>query len=132
MYDLDDNFLTEIGIINMPEPARGKLVEGIQQMISDRVGFAVVDQVGDSLSKEIGKINRSPRFAKKWLKAKFPHYAGTQEFAQFRQNVSADEAVATQFYAQNKWFAMNVPNLQTLVDKIKNDVMQELKTVNKK
>ena len=132
MYNLDDNFLTEIGIINMPEPARGHLVEGIQQSISDRVGLAIVDLIDDNQADEIDKINNSPQFAKKWLETKIPHYAGSQEFNHFLQHVAAEEAASTQLYAQTKWFERNLPNLPAVVEKVKNDVMQELKALNGK
>ena len=130
MFNLDDNFLTEIGIIDMPEPARGELVEGIQQMINDRVTLAMADQIDDSLIDGLNEINSSPKLAKKWLEKNLPHYSRSQEFAQFLQHVPAEEAVVTQLYAQNKWFEMNLPNLPSVVEKIKNDIMQELKALN--
>ena len=130
MYNLDDNFLTEIGIIDMPEPARGKLVEGIQQTINNRIGLELGDELTDFLVDELTQINNSPEFAKKWLEANIPHYVGTSEFSQFSQLISREGADVTQLYAQSKWFEKHLPTLPIVTERVVNEVMQEIKAIN--
>ena len=133
MYNIvDDDFMTEIGIIDMPEPARGELVKGIQQNISDRILLALSDQINDFLTNELEQINGSPDFAKNWLEKNIPHYAGSPEFAQFSQFITGEGIDTTQLYAQSKWFEMNLPTFPAVVEQVRNSVKQELKTINGK
>jgi hypothetical protein len=130
MFGIDDKFLEEIGIANMPEPARGQLVEGIQQTIQDRVLIQLADQINEFLTDELEQINSSPEFAEHWLKKNLPHYAGSSDYKQFAENIPAENV--TQLYAQTKWFEMNLPTYPATVAQVIDDVKQELKTINGK
>jgi hypothetical protein len=132
MYDLDDNFLAEIGIINMPEEARDQLVTGIQKTIQDRVLIKLADQITDFLESEIEQISGSLEYAKDWLKKNFPYYADSNEFAQFSDKVRSGDNDVVQLFAQNKWFEVNLPTFPAVVEQTKEEVKQELKTINGK
>jgi hypothetical protein len=130
MYELDDNFLTEIGIANMSEPAKGKLVAGIQQTISDRVLIKIADQVDEKLIDQLEAINgESPEAAKKWLESNLPNYADSADFKLFSDTVGSDNAI--QLFAQSKWFETNLPTFPAIVEQTASEVQDELKTVGK-
>jgi hypothetical protein len=128
MFGIEDKFLEEIGIANMPEPAKNHLIEGIQQTIQDRVLIALSDQIDEFLTNELEQINQSPEFAEQWLKKNLPHYEGSQQYKQFAEIVPNENS--KQLYAQSKWFEMNIPTYPETIERVIGQVKQELKTVN--
>ena len=130
MFSIDEKFMEEIGIMTMPQEARDQLVAGIEESIQNRVLMSVADDVTDFLQSELDGIGESDDFAKEWLSKNMPHYAGSNEFKQFSENVTeSEETTVDQLYAYAKWFEMNIPNFAGVVEQAKEQVKQELKQV---
>ncbi|HRN90255.1 MAG TPA: hypothetical protein PK265_00540 [Candidatus Saccharibacteria bacterium] len=133
MFDIDDKFMEEIGILTMPKEARDQLVAGIEQSIKNKVFIAVADDLNDFLQSELESIGESQEFAKDWLSRNLPHYDGSNEFTQFSQRVgSQDDITVEQLYAYTKWFEMNIPTFGSILEQVKEQVKQELKQVSGK
>jgi hypothetical protein len=130
MFELDDQFLTDIGIINMPEPARGKLIQGIQKMVQDRVTIELSNQLTDEIVEQLEQIGTSKEAAENWLAQHLPQYATSAEFEQFKTRVTDGDPVM--LFAQTKWIDANIPNFPAILLQVLTEVKGELKTINGK
>jgi hypothetical protein len=130
MFSIDEKFMEEIGILTMPEEARDRLVASIEESIRNRVLIAVSGDINDFMQSELESMSDSPDFAKEWLSKNLPHYAGSNEFKQFNDRAdSSGDVTVEQLYAYVKWFEMNIPEFGSILENIKNQLKQELKTV---
>lgn len=127
MFDLTEEFLQEVGIANMPEPARGSLVSGIKKMIQDRVNIKLADSLTDEKIDELERISSSLDDAKWWLGENVARYADSAEYMQFTQQVTDGDPV--QLFAQTKWFQVNVPGMAVVLQDTLDEVKGELKTI---
>lgn len=133
MFEIDETFMEEVGILTMPQGARDQLVAGIEESIRNKVLIAVADDLNDFLQTELESIGESPDFAKEWLSGTLPHYAGSNEFKQFSESAGTVEgATVEQLFAYTKWFEMNVPAFGAILDRVKEQVKQDLKQVSGK
>ena len=128
MFELTDEFLQEIGIATMPEPARGTLVTGIQKLVQDRINIKLADDLTDEKVDELERISSSLDEARWWLGENIGKYAESAEYAQFKQQVTEGDPI--QLFAQTKWFQANIPNFSTVLQETLDEVKSELKTIN--
>lgn len=127
MFELSEEFLVDVGIATMPEPARSTLVSNIQKMIQTRINIKLADQLTDEKVDELERISTSVDDAKWWLGENMPKYESTSEFEQFKQQVTEGDPVA--LFAQTKWFQMNIPNYTAVLQDTLDEVRNELKTI---
>lgn len=133
MFDIDEKFMEEIGILTMPQEARDQLVAGIEESIKNKVLIAVADDLTDFLQSELEGIGDSSEFANEWLSRNLPHYAGSNEFKLFSESAGSVEGMTTeQLYAYTKWFEINVPAFGSILERVKEQVKQDLKQVSGK
>lgn len=128
MFELSEEYLAEIGIATMPEPARSTLVSNIQKLIQGRLNIKLADVLDDNKVSELERVSTSTDDAKWWLGENYPKYEGTLEYDQFKQQVAEGEDPIVLF-AQTKWFQMNIPNFSTYLEETLEEVKSELKTV---
>jgi len=128
MFDLNEEYLADIGIATMPEPARSTLVTNIKKLIQNRLNIKLADELTDDKVSELERISSSIDDAKWWLGENFPKYRDSAEFEQFKQQVTDGNDPASLF-AQSKWFQVNIPNFALLLQQTLDEVKSELKTV---
>lgn len=128
MFDLSEEFLNEIGIATMPEPARSTLVVNIQKMIQGRLNIRLADVLSDEKVGELERVSTSIDDARNWLISNYPTFESTPEFEQFKQQVAEGEDPVSLF-AQSKWLQTNVPDFSTTLSQIYDEVKNELKTI---
>ena len=131
MFDVDEGFQREIGIFNMPDEPKQKLIDGIKQMINDRILIKLSDQITEEKAAELEKITNDNTAAMQWLSANAPNYATSEEFAHFKANIDPNSNVDTMF-AINKWFLVNLPSYPAVLAQTINEVKEEIKTINGK
>lgn len=128
MFELNEEFLKEVGIATMPEPARSSLVANIQKLMQNRLNLKLADQLSDEKVDELEHVSTSTDDARKWLGENYPKFESSAEYEQFKQQVNEGEDPISLF-AQSKWFQTNVPNFSTYLNETYEDVKNELKTI---
>ena len=128
MFELSDQYLEDIGIASMPEPARSTLITNIQKLIQDRLNLRIADELSDEKVAELERISTSLDDAKWWLGENYPRYEGSLEFDQFKQQAKEGEDPVSLF-GQVKWFQMNIPNFAVYLQETLEEVKGELKTI---
>ena len=128
MFELNEEYLADIGIATMPEPARSTLVSNIKKLIQNRLNIKLADELTDEKVSELERISSSIHDAKWRLGENFPKYQGSAEFEQFKNQVT-DGSDPVSLFAQSKWFQVNIPNFALVLQQTLDEVKQELKTV---
>jgi len=127
MFEINDDFLKDIGIFTMPEPARGTLVGNIEKMIQNKINIRLAEDLSDEKVDEIERISTSLDDAKWWLGENLPRYEGTKEYELFKQQVTDGDPIM--LFAQTKWLQMNVPNFAIVLQETMDETREELKTI---
>lgn len=127
MFNIDEKYMEELGILSMPQEARDNLVSGIEESIKNRVLIAIADDLSDFSVQELESMAESNEFAKHWLSKNLPHYAGSNAFKLFSEKANPKEGTTIeQLYAYAKWFEMNVPTFGAVLEDVKSQLKKEL------
>ena len=113
---LDDQYIEDLGIADLPEDVKKEIIAGLEQTIQDDISLKVVEKLSDALLDEFNSINEdSIENAKNWLKKVSPYYESSPEFTENLEKSDLSEDEFTRQYAQVKWLQMNVPDYNQIV-----------------
>lgn len=127
MFELSDEYLSELGVMNMPEPGKSNLIKNIKSMIQSRVIIKLADKMTEEKADELERIGQSPDEARAWLTNNLPKFESSPEFEQFKSYISDGDPVT--LFAQSKWFDVNLPAYPGVLQQTLDEVKLELKTV---
>lgn len=76
MFKLDDNFLKEIGLAELPTDQKSLMLKDIYETLELRVGMRLAEQMSDSQLDEFEKLidKKDDALALNWLESNFPDY----------------------------------------------------------
>ena len=126
MFQLDDNFLKELGLDRMPEEQRKPFLEHIYSELELRVGERLSQGMSDAQLDEFANIiDKVPGAVDAFLDKHAPNYTEEPMFQRLVQatGVAADDPRLRNEYASTKWLEVNRPDYRNVVA----TVMEELK-----
>ena len=126
MFQLDDNFLKELGLDQMPEEQRKPFLEHIYSERELRVGERLSQGMSDAQLDEFANIiDKVPGAVDAFLDKHAPNYTEEPMFQRLVQatGVAADDPRLRNEYAATKWLEVNRPDYRNVVA----TVMEELK-----
>ena len=126
MFQLDDNFLKELGLDQMPEEQRKPFLEPIYSELELRVGERLSQGMSDAQLDEFANIiDKVPGAVDAFLGKHAPNYTEEPMFQRLVQatGVAADDPRLRNEYAATKWLEVNRPDYRNVVA----TVMEELK-----
>lgn len=126
MFQLDDNFLKELGLDQMPEEQRKPFLEHIYSELELRVGERLSQGMSDAQLDEFANIiDKVPGAVDMFLDKHAPNYTEEPMFQRLVQatGVAADDPRLRNEYAATKWLEVNRPDYRNVVA----TVMEELK-----
>lgn len=129
MFQLDDNFLQEVGLGSLPDDQKKAFLEHFREQLEMRVGTKLSDGLSDQqLDQFESFIDRKSDRVSAWLATNAPNYEQDAVYQQLRanapDNVPADVLLAE--YASLKWLGMNRPNYRDVVAQTMNELKQEI------
>jgi hypothetical protein len=76
MFKLDNNFLVELGLSELPDAEKGKMLAHIYETLELRVGMKLAEGMSDSQLDEFEKLADANNEAAslKWLETNIPNY----------------------------------------------------------
>lgn len=93
MFKLDDNFLQELGLGNLPVDEKRAMLNHIYETLEMRVGMKLAEQMtNEQLDEFEGFIERNDEpGALKWLETNFPNYKQVvaDELEKLKQEIRA-------------------------------------------
>lgn len=126
MFQLDDIFLKELGLDQMPEEQRKPFLEHIYSELELRVGERLSQGMSDAQLDEFANIiDKVPGAVDAFLDKHAPNYTEEPMFQRLVQatGVAADDPRLRNEYAATKWLEVNRPDYRNVVA----TVMEELK-----
>ena len=126
MFQLDENFLKELGLDQMPEEQRKPFLEHIYSELELRAGERLSQGMSEAQLDEFANIiDKVPAAVDAFLDKHAPNYTEEPMFQRLVQatGVAADDPRLRNEYAATKWLEVNRPDYRNVVA----TVMEELK-----
>lgn len=130
MIQLDDNFLTEVGLADLPADARQSLLQHVYEELKLRVGSAITEGLSDSQLAEFEAIiDRDYERIAAWLDANAPDFLEDVVYQRMEQALrdTAEQADIVCEYASTKWLELNRPDHQMITEAVFEELKSELR-----
>ena len=131
MFQLDDKFLQDLGLDQLPEDQKQAFKEHIYSELELRVGVRLSNGLSDEqLSEFESFVDRNDEKVRAWVAANNPDYMNDPAYQQLKENApqGAEDAVLLAEYASLKWLAMNRPDYRDVVTQVLEELKQEIMT----
>lgn len=129
MFQLDDTFLTDVGLAALPEAEKKPFLQHIYQELELRVGTRLSEGMSDEqLGQFEAIIDRKMEIVEPWLQQYVPNYTADPVFLQMQQatQLAANDMALKAEFASTKWLELNRPNYKEVVkrtlEELKNEV----------
>lgn len=129
MFQLDDQFLTDIGLNDLPEDQRKPFLQHVYDQLEYRVGVRLSEGMSDAQLEEFEAIiDKKPEVVDAWVAQYAPAYTTEELFAKIQQatNLPADSPALKSEYAATKWLEVNRPDYRDVVAKTLEELKQEI------
>ena len=129
MFQLDDNFLQEVGLGNLPEDQKKMFLEHFREQLELRVGTKLSDGLSDAQLDEFESfIDRRMEQVHAWINKNVPDYQQDAIYQQLKsgapEQVSDDVILAE--YASLKWLGLNRPDYKDVVAATMSELKNEI------
>lgn len=129
MFQLDDKFLEEIGLNELPEEQKKPFLQHIYDELELRVGTKLSDGMSDEQLAEFESIiDRKNDVIVAWLTKYIPDYHNDAGFAQLKKSTGLDvnDPNLRAEYAATKWLEVNRPDYRDVVSQVLDDLKKEV------
>lgn len=131
MFQLDDQFLNDLGLDKLPSEQRKAFLEHIYQELELRVGTKLSDGLSDAQLQEFESIiDKDDTVITNWVAQYAPNYQQDEMFARLQQAANLDPASPElrNEYVATKWLEVNRPDYRDVVAATLADLKQEIMT----
>lgn len=118
MFQLDDKFLQDVGLAELPEEQKKAFLEHIYQELELRVGTKLSDGLSEQQLQEFEAfVDRDDAKVREWFAAHLPDYADRADYQQLKAGApdSVDELTLLAEYGSLKWLELNRPDYKQVV-----------------
>lgn len=118
MFQLDDNFLTDVGLGDLPAEQKDALLQHIYSELELRVGTKLSEGLSDDqLGQFEAFVDRDEPKVMSWFERYLPNYLDAPDFQQLKASAPADvdNLVLISEYGSLKWLEMNRPDYKQVV-----------------
>lgn len=129
MFQLDDQFLKDLGLDQLPEDQKQAFKEHIYNELELRVGVRLSDGLSDEqLSEFESFVDRNDEKVRAWVAAHTPDYVNDESYKQLKANApeGVDENAVLAEYASLKWLGLNRPNYRDVVAQVLDELKREI------
>lgn len=129
MFKLDENFLEELGLGQLPAEQKQAFLEHVYNQLELRVGTRLSEGLSDEQLAEFESfIDRDMEKVRAWLDRNAADYQNDPAYQQIRQSAgedaSEDDVLAE--YASLKWLGLNRPDYRDVVKQVLDEIKQEI------
>jgi hypothetical protein len=129
MFQLDDKFLEELGLDQLPEDQKQAFKEHIYSELELRVGTKLSEGLSEAqLSEFESFVDRDDEKVRAWILAHTPDFQSDESYIQLQSNApqGTDEATLLAEYASLKWLSLNRPDYRQVVATVLAERKQEI------
>lgn len=129
MFQLDDKFLADIGLADLPDDQKQPFLRHIYEELELRVGTRLSDGLSDTQLEEFEKIiDRDMAMVDGWIAQHVPNFTEDEIFKRMQQATQLDAADANlkaEFVA-TKWLEINRPDYRQVVAQVLEELKKEV------
>lgn len=129
MFQLDDQFLNDVGLGNLPEEQKKPFLQHTYDQLEYKVGISLSEGMSDAQLEEFESIiDRKEDVIVTWLQANVPNYQNEEVFTRLMQasNLPATDPGLRAEYAATKWLEVNRPDYRDVVAATLEEIKQEI------
>lgn len=129
MFQLDDQFLQDIGLADLPEEQKKPFLQHVYDQLEYRVGIRLSEGMTDAQLEEFEAIiDKKQDVVDAWLAQYSADYANDQLFQKIKEasGLPGDDPVLRSEYAATKWLEVNRPDYRDVVAKTLDELKQEI------
>ena len=129
MFQLDDNFLQNIGLAGLPDAQKKPFLQHIYDELELRVGTMLSDGMTDEQLEEFEAIiDRKGEAVQAWLLKNVPKYQSDPNFISLQRslNLTPDDINLSAEFASTKWLEINRPDYRNVVSRVLEDLKKEV------
>ena len=129
MFQLDDQFLTDIGLADLPEEQRKPFLQHVYDQLEYRVGVRLSEGMTEAQLEEFEAIiDRKEDVVNSWIHVNAPSYAADEVFQKLQQasGLEVTNPVLVADYAATKWLEVNRPDYRDVVAKTLDELKSEI------
>lgn len=118
MFQLDDKFLQDVGLADLPEDQKQAFLQHIYGELELRVGTKLSEGLSDDqLAQFEAFVDRNEQKVTAWFEKFLPGYEEAADFQQLKASAPADvePLVLLSEYGSLKWLEMNRPDYKQVV-----------------
>lgn len=133
MFQLDDQFLADVGLAELPEEQVKPFLQHTYDQLEYQVGIRLSEGMSDDQLEEFESIiDRKEDVIASWLETNAPNYQNEEVFQRLMQasGLSANDPGLRAEYAATKWLEVNRPDYRDVVAQTLAQIKQEI-TANK-
>lgn len=129
MFNLNEQFLEDIGLGSMPEDQKRPFLQHIYGQLEQRVGENLSAGMTDSQLDEFGDIiDRKQEVVTGWIQANVPDYQAREDYAKLQEatKLPAGSPELLSEYAATKWLEVNRPDYRDVVAATLAEIKEEI------
>lgn len=129
MFQLDDNFLKELGLDQLPEGQKRPFLQHIYSELELRVGERLSQGMSDAQLDEFASIiDKAPGAVDEFLAKHSPNYQQEPMFQRLVQATKADpsDPRLKDEFAATKWLEVNRPDYRDVVAAVMEELKKEI------
>lgn len=136
MFQLDDKFLQDLGLDQLPPEQKQAFLQHIYSELELRVGTRLSEGMTDAQLNEFEAIiDRNEEIITRWLMVHAPQYGQDPVFTRLQQatGLDANSVDLRNEFVATKWLEVNRPDYRTVVaqtlEELKAEIMQNRETI---
>lgn len=129
MFQLDDKFLADIGLTELPDDQKQAFLQHIYEELELRVGTKLSDGLSDQQLEEFEKIiDKSQETIDSWVAVHVQDYQNDEIFKRMQQALQLDPADPNlkAEYVATKWLEVNRPDYRNVVKEVLDELKAEI------
>lgn len=129
MFQLDDKFLEDVGLAQLPPEQKQAFLEQVYSSLEERVGVRLSEGLSDAQLEEFeGIIDRKPEKVDAWLATYAPQYTADPVFQRIQQatGLAVDDPALRAEFTATKWLEVNRPNYRDVVAQVMTELKGEI------
>ncbi len=130
MFQLDDNFLKDVGLEGLPEDQKQAFLQHIYEELELRVGTKLSEGLSETQMSEFESfVDQDEQKVRDWFLANMSDYASRQDFVQLSQSApqGTSELAILCEYGSLKWLEVNRPDYRDVVAAELESLKQEIR-----
>jgi len=129
MFQLDDQFLQDIGLADLPDEQKKPFLQHVYDQLEYRVGVRLSEGMSDAQLEEFEAIiDRKPEVIDAWVAQYAPNYASDELYSRIQtaSGLQANDPQVKAEYAATKWLEVNRPDYRDVVANTLDELKQEI------